>query len=118
MGNVLLGAPFDGSTGRGITPFFVGGLGLIRSNVDTADDLFESTNNDFAMDLGGGVFGFVNDKWGFRGDIRGYHSFNEPELDFVYSDGNRTIPARSSVDGMQDGIDFMTATRAAARTEI
>ena len=27
----------------------------------------------------------------------------------IYSDGNRTIPARSAADGMQDGIDFITA---------
>jgi uncharacterized protein (DUF1800 family) len=27
----------------------------------------------------------------------------------IYGDGNRTIPARSAADGMQDGIDFITA---------
>ena len=27
----------------------------------------------------------------------------------IYSDGTRTIPARSAIDGMQDGIDFITA---------
>ena len=27
----------------------------------------------------------------------------------IYTDGNRTIPARSAADGMQDGIDFINA---------
>ena len=27
----------------------------------------------------------------------------------IYGDGTRTIPARSAADGMQDGIDFITA---------
>ena len=27
----------------------------------------------------------------------------------VYSDGNKTIPARAAADGMQDGVDFITA---------
>ena len=27
----------------------------------------------------------------------------------IYGDGDRTIPARAAADGMQDGIDFITA---------
>jgi uncharacterized protein (DUF1800 family) len=27
----------------------------------------------------------------------------------IYSDGNKTIPARAAADGMQDGVDFITA---------
>jgi opacity protein-like surface antigen len=84
MGNVLVGYPWGGTSGLGITPFFVGGLGLIRSNVDTNDDLFDfdSSDNNFGMDLGAGVMGFVSSNIGFRGDIRWFHSFDEPTLDF------------------------------------
>ena len=57
---------------------------------------------------------------GGRGDDRNtYYEFffNERQHDIsaktftfpIYSDGSRTIPARSSTDGMQDGIDFITA---------
>ncbi len=38
------------------------------------------------------------------------HDTNAKEFSFpIYSDGGRTIPARSASDGMQDGIDLITA---------
>jgi uncharacterized protein (DUF1800 family) len=38
------------------------------------------------------------------------HDLNAKTFTFpIYSNGDRTIPARSSADGMQDGIDFITA---------
>ena len=41
---------------------------------------------------------------------RGQHDPTAKTFTFpIYSDGNRTIPARSAADGMQDGIDFITA---------
>jgi opacity protein-like surface antigen len=77
MGNALVGYPF-----AGFNPYVVGGIGWFRIKTDTADELFESTDNKFGMDLGAGAFGFVNDSWGFRGDVRWYYSFEQPDLDF------------------------------------
>jgi uncharacterized protein (DUF1800 family) len=38
------------------------------------------------------------------------HDTNAKEFTFaIYGDGSRTIPARAAADGMQDGIDFITA---------
>jgi uncharacterized protein (DUF1800 family) len=38
------------------------------------------------------------------------HDTSEKTFNFpIYRNGNRTIPARAAADGMQDGIDFLTA---------
>ena len=84
MGNVIFGYPFGGTNGN-FAPYVVGGIGLLRIKADVNDELFsdvDSSNNEFGMDLGGGVMGFVNDSWGFRGDVRWFYSFDRPELDF------------------------------------
>ena len=63
----------------------IGGLGWFRTNINTTDDTlfdFDSHDNNFGMDLGAGAFGYVNDNWGLRGDVRWYYSFDRPELDF------------------------------------
>jgi opacity protein-like surface antigen len=81
MGNALFGFPFGGADGN-FNPYVVGGIGWFRIKTKTEDDFFESTDNKFGMDLGAGAFGFVNDSWGFRGDVRWYYSFEQPDLDF------------------------------------
>ena len=81
MGNALIGYPFGGTDGN-FNPYIVGGIGWFRIKTKTEDDFFESTDNKFGMDLGAGAFGFVNDSWGFRGDVRWYYSFEQPDLDF------------------------------------
>src|ERR1700716_4152285 len=34
MGNVILGIPIGGTTGGGVRPYVVGGIGLIRTQID------------------------------------------------------------------------------------
>jgi opacity protein-like surface antigen len=102
MGNVLVGYPFGGTNGN-FNPYIVGGLGWIRSKVETSDDLFESTNDEFGMDLGGGIFAFVNESWGFRGDMRWFYMFDAPDdLEFDLLDAglvNRVdVPTIDLVD--------------------
>jgi hypothetical protein len=77
MGNVLVGIPVGGQTGGGVRPYFVGGAGLMKSRVEDADGLFEVDNNDFGINLGGGVYGFMTDNVGFRGDLRYFRGFGE-----------------------------------------
>lgn len=90
MGNVLVGVPIGGQTGAGVRPYFVGGAGLMQSRVEDADELFEIDNNDFGVNVGGGVMGFMTDNVGFRGDIRYFRAFGEDEtndqVDFDFSD--------------------------------
>jgi opacity protein-like surface antigen len=77
MGNVLIGVPIGGQTGGGVRPYFAGGAGLMQTRVEDADALFEVDNNDFGINLGGGVMGFMTDNVGFRGDLRYFRAFGE-----------------------------------------
>ena len=81
MGNVIVGVPIGGTQGAGVRPYFVGGLGLIQQRVQDADDLFNVTNDEFGMNIGGGVMGFATDHVGFRGDLRYFRAFTDPEED-------------------------------------
>jgi opacity protein-like surface antigen len=75
-GNLIVGIPIGGH-GPSIRPYVVGGVGLIRSNVQDAASLFTvNTKNDFGFDLGGGLMGFFSHNVGVRGDVRYFRSFN------------------------------------------
>jgi opacity protein-like surface antigen len=71
MGNLIIGVPIGGTTGAGIRPYVVGGVGLIRSQIDggTIARVSSSTNM-FGWDAGGGVMGYFSDHVGLRGDLR------------------------------------------------
>jgi outer membrane protein with beta-barrel domain len=84
MGNVVLGAPIGGQSGPGIRPYGVAGIGLIKSRIDDADDLFDVDSTDWGMNVGGGIVGFFSDNIGIRGDVRYFRSLqdNEPDGEF------------------------------------
>ena len=73
MGNVIVGAPIGGQHGAGIRPYVVGGVGLIRSQIDggtlTNFAPAQSTNM-FGWDAGAGVMGYFTQHVGLRGDVR------------------------------------------------
>jgi opacity protein-like surface antigen len=74
-GNVIVGAPLGGYGGS-IRPYAVGGVGLIRTNVqDTAGFFDVNTKNDFGFDVGAGVMGYFTQNVGIRGDVRYFRSF-------------------------------------------
>lgn len=66
MGNLIIGVPAGGTTGRGVRPYAAIGLGLLRSTATTP----AVTDNELGMDLGGGVMGFLSNHVGVRGDVR------------------------------------------------
>jgi opacity protein-like surface antigen len=75
-GNLIVGVPVGGH-GAQIRPYAVGGVGLVRSNVQDAAGLFTvNTKNDFGFDLGAGVMGFFTQNVGLRGDVRYFRGFN------------------------------------------
>lgn len=75
MGNLILGAPVGGHGGS-IRPYAVGGVGLIRTNVQDFDQTFSvNTKNDFGFDVGAGLMGFFTDVIGIRGDVRYFRAF-------------------------------------------
>jgi opacity protein-like surface antigen len=80
MGNVLLSA----KPGSGIRPYGSAGLGLIRSSVQSASNLFNDlSTNDLGINLGAGLNANFNDKVGVRGDLRYFRSVqdNQPDND-------------------------------------
>lgn len=85
MANVILG-----SGGEGVRPYASGGLGIIRQRVNSPENLFDVSSNDWGFNVGGGIKGFFTDNIGIRGDIRYFRSLqdNEPddELDLAVSD--------------------------------
>jgi opacity protein-like surface antigen len=71
MGNLIIGA-HSGA----VRPYVVGGVGLIRSNVQDFGQLIDvRSKNDFGMDIGGGLMGFFSDNVGLRGDVRYFRGF-------------------------------------------
>jgi len=77
MGNVLIGVPLGGQHGGGLRPYVTGGLGWLKTNVQSTSQFFEVDNNHFGFNLGGGVFIFATDHVGFRGDARYYRDFQD-----------------------------------------
>jgi opacity protein-like surface antigen len=78
MGNLLISAP----PGKGIRPYGSAGLGLIRSSISGAGDLFNDlSTNDFGVNFGAGVNGQFTDNVGIRGDIRYFRSLQDNEPD-------------------------------------
>jgi opacity protein-like surface antigen len=74
-GNLIVGVPVGGH-GAQVRPYAVGGVGLIRSNVQDAAGLFDvNTKNDFGFDIGAGVMGFFSQNVGLRGDVRYFRGF-------------------------------------------
>ncbi len=63
-----------------VRPYVVGGVGLIKTNVEfTPSSLLGLDNNGFGWDLGGGVI-LGSNRVGVRGDIRYFHTFNDLEV--------------------------------------
>ena len=46
MGNVIVGVPIGGTHGKGLRPYVVGGVGLIRTQVDANSNLFRPAASD------------------------------------------------------------------------
>jgi opacity protein-like surface antigen len=71
MGNLIVGVPIGGTHGAGVRPYVVGGIGLIRTQIDGGTiATVSSSNNMFGWDAGGGVMGTFSEHVGLRGDLR------------------------------------------------
>lgn len=88
MGNVVIGVPFGGQRGPGIRPYASGGVGLIRSRVDSGGNFFEDLDrNDLGVNVGAGLHGFFSDNIGIRGDVRYFRSLEDDEPDSEFDLG-------------------------------
>ena len=92
---------------REIMELFTWGVGnYTEQDVYAAARVFTGWN---LRNATGGLFTNPNTYYEFVYNP-GQHDTTAKTFTFpIYSDGNRTIPARSAIGGMQDGIDFITA---------
>lgn len=82
MGNLVVGAPIGGTTGRGIRPYASGGVGLMRSNLSSPGDLFDDlSTNELGINVGGGLIAFLSDTVGLRADVRYFRGLEQEEDD-------------------------------------
>ena len=86
-GNLLIGVPIGGQSGVGFRPYVLGGLGVIRSQVDALGDVASLDNSKAAWSFGGGAMFFFANHIGVRGDLRYFRTFGRLDLDIV--DGTR-----------------------------
>jgi hypothetical protein len=70
MGNLVVGIPFGGTSGKGFRPYVSGGAGLLRTQIDGGDLNPESSTNHVGWNAGAGVMGYFNQHVGLRGDVR------------------------------------------------
>ncbi len=78
MGNLVLAVPIGV-----VRPYVSSGVGLMRFSV-TRTNLLDIDSNDLAINMGGGVEGFLTNNIGVIADIRTFRSIEEdsPLLDF------------------------------------
>lgn len=81
MANAVIGVPIGGQLGAGFRPYVSGGIGVLQQRVQSDDDLFEITNNEFGVNIGVGALSFATDHVGFRGDVRYYRALIDAEPD-------------------------------------
>ena len=79
MGNVLIGVPFGGQQGFGIRPYGLVGVGVLRSDLESFDDLLDD-NSEAAWNFGGGVLIFFGAHVGIRGDVRYFRTFGDVDF--------------------------------------
>jgi opacity protein-like surface antigen len=78
MTNLLISAP----PGTGLRPYLSSGLGLIRANISSGNNLFNDlSTNDFGVNIGAGINGQFTDNVGIRGDLRYFRSLQDNEAD-------------------------------------
>ena len=102
MANIILGVPVGGQRGPGIRPYVVGGVGLIRTQIDGGTlAKVSSSDNMFGWDAGAGVMGYFNNHVGLRGDLRylrGTHDMNASTgFNSVDFNGNKIHFWRASI---------------------
>ena len=72
-GNVTIGLPRS-MTEYTLRPYFVGGAGLMRLHVEDTLQVLPVSESLAAMDLGGGVTGFLSSRLGVNWDVRYFRS--------------------------------------------
>jgi hypothetical protein len=86
MGNLIVGIPVGGTAGPGIRPYFVAGLGVIRTHAELLG--LSSSTNEAGFNIGGGIMSYFGDHAGLRGDVRYFRNFGEIDISELQFAGN------------------------------
>jgi opacity protein-like surface antigen len=73
MGNVV--APIRIPGVANLRPYGTAGLGVIRAMFDSANDQFDTAQNNLGLNFGGGMMYALNDRVGVRVDLRYFRAF-------------------------------------------
>jgi hypothetical protein len=84
-GNAVVALP-KRMAGYALRPYFVGGMGLMHIKIDGRLGALNVSRTLPAMDLGGGVTGFLNDRIGLSWEVRHFRSFNGDTHGFSFGD--------------------------------
>lgn len=76
MVNLMLAAP---STTPGIRPYASAGAGIVHARATSVGNVFDLNENNFGINLGGGVVGQFTDRVGLRGDLRYFRSVQDSD---------------------------------------
>lgn len=85
--------------GTGVKPYFLAGAGLMRTNVTLATVLNDTSYNNFAVLLGGGLNAFFTYNFGIRADVRYFRRLERPS-------GAGVIPIASNFDFWRFTVGF------------
>ena len=100
---MIVGVPDWRTARRGLPALRRCRLGLMKTHVADADQLFNVDNNDFGIDLGVGAMGFMTDHVGFRGDVR---YFRDLQNTVTATATSRWRPATSISGAAPSGLAF------------
>lgn len=78
MGNVVVAAPAS-KTRYGLRPYLVGGAGLMWIHIDSTFGVFQIAETFAAIDVGGGVHGYLTNRVGVGWDVRRISTISKPE---------------------------------------
>ena len=77
MGNLIVGIPIGGQSG----------VGIIKSSIGDAEDLFDIDSTNWGFNVGAGANFFFTDKFGIRGDVRYFRQLQDFEAEDDFSIG-------------------------------
>jgi hypothetical protein len=76
MGSLLLAVPAGP-----VRIYGAAGAGLFKPRLQDEDRLFNIDSNDFGINVGGGIIGYLGEHFGLRADIRYFRDLSDPEAD-------------------------------------
>lgn len=76
-GNLVIATPLAW-TRESLRPYILGGIGWMRASSQTTVNALQVNDDLWAIDIGGGVMGFFNDRTGVRFELRYFSSVGEP----------------------------------------